>query len=380
MSENKEEEKKAPRKIIRFPEILKIDFDKPVPFRQQFAVMCTILIISCLLFTVIYVQQLFSGGVEVTNGSEESEISAASTEESETSEENDSSKSEETSQASGDNKNVVKPLKVETASEELLGEMTFVIKDYAELHDGSLILVNKDYSCRYDGENVDPIFSTKSSSYVIFDNSVSLEQNAASSLNYLMDDFAEKYGDTDIMIACGYRSYEDQVGLYNGEVQNVGSSEADKWVAPPGYSEHQTGFALDLDLNAEGINGINFDGNGNYSWLTEHCSEYGFVIRYIQGKEDITGFSYEPWHLRYVGIPHSLYITQSGIVLEEYIEFVHKYDVSKPLLLEKDEENRWCVYYVPAGDNDEINVPVPVGYEYEISGDNYSGFIVTVKL
>ena len=75
-----------------------------------------------------------------------------------------------------------------------------------------------------------------------------------------------------------------------------------------------------------------------------------------------------------------MYITQSGIVLEEYIEFVHKYDVSKPLLLEKDEENRWCVYYVPAGDNDEINVPVPVGYEYEISGDNYSGFIVTVKL
>lgn len=370
--------KKSFRDRIHFPEILKIDFEKPVPFRQQLAVMCTILIISCLLFTVVYLQQLLSGKVavaeEAVTSEESSEISAVSSEsEPEPSQVQSSEVSEEeSSEASGIAEN--------TGDAEMLGEMTSITKSYGELHEGKLILVNKDYSCRYDGENVEPIASMISDTYVLFDNTVSLDTSVVESLNAMMDDFAAVQGETDIMIACGYRSYETQVELYNEEIDEVGYDDAGQWVAPPGYSEHQTGLVIDLDLNAEGINGINFDGSGEYSWITDHCSEYGFIVRYIDGKKDITGFSAEPWHLRYVGLPHSLYMTQNGLVLEEYIDLLHQHDASKPLLIEKDEEHRWCVYYVSAEDDEEISIPVPEELEYDLSGDNYSGFIVTVKL
>lgn len=113
----------------------------------------------------------------------------------------------------------------------------------------------------------------------------------------------------------GFRDYAYQEQLYNGYVEQYGIAEADKISARPGYSEHQTGLTHDLiDLNGELITS-----EPEASWIREHCADYGFIVRYPQGKESITGYDYEPWHLRYVGNPAAQEIMSKGITLEEYL-------------------------------------------------------------
>lgn len=373
---NPEEKKPDTKKHIHLPEILKIDFDKPVPFRQQFAIMCTVLLISCILFSIVYLQQLLSGNIATA---QETTTEPSEQSESDTSTQPEPSETQ-TSQPEPSKNEESSAIAVQKADTKLLGEMTTVTLLNEELHKGNLILVNKDYSCRYDGENVESIMEEKSNTYVVTDSTVSLDLSIVDDLNDMLDDFAAIYGDTDIMIACGYRSYDTQVSLFNEEIDSVGSGEAEQWVAPPGYSEHQTGLVFDFDLNIQGGDGIDYNGDGIYSWINENCEDYGFIVRYISGKEEITGYSEEPWHFRYVGIPHSQYIADNGITLEEYLDIIHMHKSDDPALIEDHDGTRWCIYYVEAGDYDETNIPVPENYEYEISGDNYSGFIVTVKL
>ena len=100
-----------------------------------------------------------------------------------------------------------------------------------------------------DGDDLYSLADTPERHYMLSDFTVSLHKEAASHLNDMMDDFYAFYGETDIMIACGYRSAATQADLFNNEVGTVGQEEAEQWVAPPGYSEHQTGYAFDLDLD-----------------------------------------------------------------------------------------------------------------------------------
>ncbi len=366
-------------KYIHIPKILKIDFDKPVPFKQQVAIMFTVLIISCLLFTVVYFQQLFSGNIATVTEPEvlqsespkEKEKSVA-----DTSHGNPTDRNDEKSSPNENSKNT----DLKNANVELLGSTTIVSKSYDDIYNGELILVNKDYSCHSDGENVESIFEKKSDSYVVTDKYVSMDTSIVENVNSMLDDFYDIYGESDIMIACGYRSYDTQVGLYNNEIGNVGTEMAEQWVAPPGYSEHQTGYVFDLDLDVVGNDGINYEGDGKYAWINENCSDYGFIIRYPAGKEEITGYSEEPWHFRYVGVPHSQYISDNGITLEEYLDIIHEHKSDSPALIEDDDGGRWCVYFVEADETGDTHIPVPEELEYSISGDNYSGFIVTVKL
>ena len=88
---------------------------------------------------------------------------------------------------------------------------------------------------------------------------------------------------------------------------------------------------------------------------------------------------YEPWHFRYVGVPHSIYMTKNNMVLEEYLDFLQKYTSNSPLYIKDDEGNEWLIYYVAESNDYETEIPVPQDKEYSISGDNYSGFIVTVS-
>ena len=186
------------------------------------------------------------------------------------------------------------------------------------------------------------------------------------------------YGKTDVMIACGYRSSSTQAELYRKEVESVGEEQADLLVAPPGYSEHQTGLAFDLNLNVDtGEGGIQYDGSDIYSWINNHCYNYGFIIRYPEGKEKITGYSYEPWHFRYVG-KSAGYMKSNDLTLEEYIDRVHTTSVSDPMMIVGG-NYPYYVYYVKAEEGGSTKIPLPAEhYGYEISGDNYSGFIVTV--
>ena len=120
-----------------------------------------------------------------------------------------------------------------------------------------------------------------------------------------------------------YRSQSTQTALFNRYVERDGEEKAKTYSAVPGYSEHQTGLSIDVSGSdgkcaAESC----FGGTKEADWLAEHAAEYGFIIRYPEGKQDITGYKYEPWHLRYVGKDIAAYISEKDITLEEYYEAV----------------------------------------------------------
>ena len=114
----------------------------------------------------------------------------------------------------------------------------------------------------------------------------------------------------------GFRSYETQTQLYQDYVNQDGKAEADRYSARPGYSEHQTGLAFDLI----GANGDLVTEEKAAQWLLDHAADYGFVVRYLKGKEKETGYMAEEWHLRYVG-KEAKDIAASGLSLEEYYGF-----------------------------------------------------------
>ena len=114
----------------------------------------------------------------------------------------------------------------------------------------------------------------------------------------------------------GFRSYETQTQLYQDYVNKDGKAEADRYSARPGYSEHQTGLSFDLI----GTNGDLVTEEKAAQWLLDHAADYGFVVRYLKGKEKETGYMAEEWHLRYVG-KEAKEIAASGLSLEEYYGF-----------------------------------------------------------
>lgn len=114
----------------------------------------------------------------------------------------------------------------------------------------------------------------------------------------------------------GFRSYATQAQLYQSYVNQEGQAAADRYSARPGYSEHQTGLAFDVI----GTDGQLVEDSSAAQWLLEHAPDYGFVVRYPRGKESITGYMHEEWHLRYIG-KEAKDISASGLTLEEYYGF-----------------------------------------------------------
>lgn len=119
----------------------------------------------------------------------------------------------------------------------------------------------------------------------------------------------------------GYRSYAYQENVYNGYVQSDGAEYADSISSRPGYSDHQTGLACDLgQVDLQGTLDETFINTAAGQWLYAHAHEYGFILRYPQGKEEITGYTYEPWHYRYVGkdVANAMYAISPDETMEEY--------------------------------------------------------------
>ena len=114
----------------------------------------------------------------------------------------------------------------------------------------------------------------------------------------------------------GFRSYGTQAQLYQSYVNREGQAAADRYSARPGYSEHQTGLAFDVI----GTDGHLVEDESAAQWLLDHAADYGFVVRYLKGKESVTGYMHEEWHLRYVG-KEAKEIAASGLTLEEYYGF-----------------------------------------------------------
>ena len=123
-----------------------------------------------------------------------------------------------------------------------------------------------------------------------------------------------------ISITSAYRSYEEQKDLYLTYLKLYGKSYVDKYVAIPGHSEHQTGLAIDLESLECDI----FRNSKEYLWVRENAHNYGFIIRYQKGKEKITCYSAEEWHIRYVGKKAAEYIYKNNITYEEYYDLFLK--------------------------------------------------------
>lgn len=117
-----------------------------------------------------------------------------------------------------------------------------------------------------------------------------------------------------LYIASGYRSYYYQENVYNRYCEYDAPEVVDTYSARPGYSEHQSGYAFDLNTIED-----SFADTPEGKWVDENCYKYGFIIRFPKGKEDITGYQYESWHLRYVGVDIATYIHDNNLCLEEYL-------------------------------------------------------------
>lgn len=126
-----------------------------------------------------------------------------------------------------------------------------------------------------------------------------------------------------LRVISGYRSYEYQNNLYNNYVNEDGQTKADTYSARPGHSEHQTGLAVDIDNVKYSYE--NFENTEEFHWIMEHAHEYGYILRYPKNKENITGYTYESWHYRYVGEKIASFIFHNNLTYDEYyVRYISK--------------------------------------------------------
>ena len=244
---------------------------------------------------------------------------------------------------------------------------------------GDLILVNKEH--QYFGGDEDLVsitdmnYENEINCFSAVDSTYTILREVYGPMTKMIQDFYDKYNNDTLIIYGSYRTTDFQQQLYDNDVANNDGEESTR-VAKPGFSEHETGLAFDFSETENN----DYQGTGDFEWINANCYKYGFIVRYTSSKEKITGFQNEPWHFRYVGIPHAYYMDANDLCLEEYIKLVgeHPYD-KQHLEFSDDKGNDYEVYFVKSDDgNEKTTVPVPTGVRYEISGNNIDGFIVTV--
>jgi len=247
--------------------------------------------------------------------------------------------------------------------------MKNVVVTKEKIHIGMLQLVNALHPL--DCDNEDDLTPANSE----FPN-ILINRIAASALQMVLKKISSG---NEIIPISGYRSFEEQTEIFNDSLKENGEIFTRKFVALPGRSEHQTGLAIDLALNKEEIDFIcpDFPYEGICEVFRQTAYDYGFIERYPEGKENITGISHEPWHFRYVGYPHSRIIQQKGITLEEYIDLIKSFNNAHAMNFTEDRDREFSIYYVPACGY-ETEIQIPEDCFHEISGNNIDGFIVTV--
>lgn len=267
--------------------------------------------------------------------------------------------------------------------EQVLKEIIYTTANFdkEEMNRGNLILVNNDneynFNANADYVNLVSMNDEHHSSFSIY-NDLEVGSGMMNVLNNMFDDFYNATGNNQVRIISAYRSYEYQENLYDNKVKEVGAQKAAEWAALPGYSEHHTGMAVDIAI-ADGEGAQTFTTEGDYGWIAENCYKYGLVNRYDESKKDITGIMDEPWHYRYVGVPHAYVMVKNNLCLEEYIENLKYYSYKGDhLKVTVDDGTQYEIYYVKSSFHNGL--PVPKNYEYEISGNNVDGYVVTVNM
>ncbi|CCW03557.1 MULTISPECIES: D-Ala-D-Ala carboxypeptidase VanY [Bacillus] len=232
-----------------------------------------------------------------------------------------------------------------------------------QIYKGDLLLVNRDYPVKKDSIRSDIINVNHNSElvrgYVIFDRNLRLSKDVVKKFLNVVD-AAGKESVNHFLISSGYRDFQEQKQLY----EKMGSDYA----LPAGYSEHNLGLSLDIGSTQKKM-----EKAPEGKWIEENVWKHGFVLRYPKNKSNITGIQYEPWHIRYVGLPHSAIMQKKNFTLEEYLEFLkEEKEVSTEV-----EGKKYTVSYYKVSENMKVNVPA--NKQYEISGNNMDGVIVTVQ-
>jgi len=239
---------------------------------------------------------------------------------------------------------------------------------------GYLILVN--YEHKYEiPEDLGLIIITqseeKTAPFRVLGNNYHLRESIIKPLNQMMTDYLSEKKYNSVAIISGWRSYETQQRTLDRAITTFGYNEAHRRVALPGHSEHHTGLAFDFGIYSGGTQST-FTGIGITSWFRQNSYRYGFILRYPENKTRITRTIHEPWHFRYVGLPHSYLIHQNNLSLEEYIEMLGEHTFEEPFVAEYDDVE-YRIYFT-----DDLEVRIPFDTLFDISGNNIDGFIVTV--
>jgi len=260
--------------------------------------------------------------------------------------------------------------------------MKAVCVSSVNIHRGNLILVNENhpYQEEQDCSTLAPVGGNGISLFQCrrecMKNQIRMDRNATILLTALMEEIADW---TKIVPVSGWRSREEQKSIYLDSIEKNGLAFTRRYVAKPGHSEHQTGLAIDLGLNQPNLDFIrpDFPYTGICQEFRSRAPLFGFIERYPAGKEAITGIGHEPWHFRYVGMPHAAIMQEMNFTLEEYIEFVKGFSMETgPFFYEK----KGCImliHFIQLNDGAAKQVVVDPLMPYTLSGNNVDGVIVT---
>ncbi|MFC4304038.1 M15 family metallopeptidase [Cohnella boryungensis] len=229
---------------------------------------------------------------------------------------------------------------------------------------GDLLLVNKDHPVP-DGltPESDVVSLVRNPELIdgfgLLDNTILLSPRLVDKFRTMIKDAAQE-GVVHFLISSGYRNEAQQEELHR--------TKGAKFALPAGYSEHNLGLSMDIGSSQAEMNRA-----PEGKWLKDHSWKYGFILRYPEDKTEVTGIQFEPWHFRYVGLPHSAIMREKNLVLEQYLDFLKE---QKSVSTTIGEDN-YEVFYYPVTENRMITVPTQG--EYEISGNNQDGVIVTIR-
>ncbi len=244
------------------------------------------------------------------------------------------------------------------------------------VYTGDLLLVNNQVLYRFPEEQpLTSIYEGKTGSYYVRDKEVYLAPTALEALNRMLDAFRDQGGSKTVNVVAGYRTEAFQQHLFDQSVERNGREHAEEFVAQPGGSEHHTGLVVDFSIFHEDGTSEEYRGTGEYAWINGNCQDYGWVVRYAKEKEPLTGIGDEPWHFRYVGVPHATVMAEEGLCLEEYTDYLKAFPFDGRHLAVDCGGEQYEIWYC-AG----TAAYLPDSGEYTVSGNNVDGVVVTCKV
>ncbi len=268
----------------------------------------------------------------------------------------------------------------------------------SSVNEGDLVLVNYNHPYdRIDDVELKIAYTERTGKIKVSSTTLGMEPEAFDALEKMVIGLVADTECDDLLLYSGHRTLADQQRIWDSNMTNYGEEYTKTYVAVPAHSEHHTGYACDLGFYTDDGASIPLVDHEFGPWVWEHCTEYGYILRYPAEKAEITGIGHEQWHFRYVGAAHAYAMDSLGFCLEEYIDHIKAYttdaqlvhigaDRSVNYVLPSDLANisdGWITYYVPASDGDTTDIRVPDAAKYanyEISGNNVDGFIVTITL